>query len=261
MAFNINEIKGRFDKFNGYSSPNKFLVLITPPPWAVGEQSSDTIDVLPYLINSTNLPGMSFTFSDIRQIGYGPIERRPDVPIYTEVPMTVYSTGDGRAFRFFHRWMENVINVGLTNKADNQSTKGAYQFETFYSDNYLTNIDIIHYNETEDEIIRYTLNDAYPTTIADTPVGWNTTDQILELNVSFTFRTWYSTAFSPAAITFNPRDAGGSLSFLQALGTLGSIANTLSNLQRPRNIQDALQTINQVSTAGKQFGQVLGSIF
>ena len=261
MTFNINELKGRFNKINGYSSPSKFLVLITPPPWAVGEQSSDTIDVLPYIINSTNLPGMSFTFSDIRQIGYGPIERRPDVPIYTEVPMTIYSTGDGRAFRFFHRWMQNVINVGLTNVADNQSSKGAYQFESYYSDNYLSTIDIIHYNETEDEIIRYTLNDAYPTTIADTAVSWATTDQILELNVSFTFRTWYSTAFSPASITNNPRDGGGSLSFLQALGTFGTIASTLSNLQRPTNIQDALNTINTISTTGRQASQLVGSLF
>ena len=257
MTFNINELKGRFEKINGYSKSSHFLCLITPPPWATGEQSSDTIDVLPFIISATNLPGISFTFSDIRHIGYGPIERRPDLPIYTELPLTVFSTGDGRTFRFFHRWMQNIINVGMTNVADNQSSKGAFQYETYYQTNYKTQVDIIHYNDTEDEIIRYTLNDAFPTTIADTPVSWAQSDQLLELNLSLSFRTWFSTAYSPAEITNNPRDGGGSMTFLQTLGSIGTIVNTLDNLRSPRNIQDALQTINTISNTGK----LIGSLF
>ena len=257
--FNINNIKSVMNARNGYASPNKFLVIITPPAWAQGEMSSLTSSVLPFVCELTSLPGLSFTFSEIRPLGIGPLQRRPDVPIYTELLMTFLQTGDGKVMEFFHQWMQNVVNVGTTNKASNATPyKGGYAFETYYMENYVTQIDIISYNQAADEIVKYTLNDAFPTTIGDVTMNWAITDDIIRIPISFSFTTWHATTFDDAM--FDPRNVrhrGSSMSIMQFLGSVGTLMSTISNFKKPNSVQGAIQQINNVINVVQTAGGLL----
>ena len=257
MTFSINEFKSKFDTINGFARTNKFLVLITPPPWASsGKANSDTKDVLPYLCESANLPGLSFTFSEIRHHGMGPIERRPDVPIYTEMPLTFLASGDGRVFEFFHQWAQNIINIGSTHKPVNGFPyKGAYLYEAHYPDNYLTTVDIISYNDSEDRIITYTLQDAFPSTIADTAVNWGATDEVMRLQISLTYKSWYATSFAEADFSSGSlRGRSTNLSFLQILSTAGSAINTIKSITKPTNVVDALNQVQNLKGTASSLG-------
>lgn len=249
MSFNVDEFKSKFNDVNGFMSPNKFLVLIQPPPWSSDEV--DTKNVLPFLCDSTNLPGISFTFSEIKHTNLGPIERKPDVPIYTELPLTFLATGDGRVLKFFHVWMQNIINIGNGKKALTDSPyKGAYSYEVFYSDNYRTTINLLAFNDSGDTIVEYTLLNAFPTTVGDLPMNWATTDDIVRLPITFSFKTWHSTFFEEASFNEqNIRPRNSSVSFLQSLSLAGSAVSTLQSLTSPVGVADAINKLNNAKVA------------
>lgn len=256
VGFNINNMKSVITKRNGLTRTSHFRVIITAPPWiqrsGVG---TGILQDIPLLCDSAALPGINLTTSEIRHLGYGAIERRPDVPLYTELPLTFLSTGDGEVLRFFHRWIQNVINVGTSDKASSSTThNGAFLYETQYATNYRTTIQLYHYNEVGEQLLVYTFNDAYPIGVGDIPVSWSATDEIVRVPVQFVFTNWHCDTFEVGKID-NTR--GSSMSILQKLTSVASVVATISNMRTPTSIMDAF---NQVGNL-KNVGRVIGGLF
>jgi len=258
-SFNIENIKGRITKRNGITKTSHFRVVITLPQWAREATENDDVSSvgfdLPFLCDSAQLPGINFTTSEIRRLGYGALERRPDVPLYTELPLTFISTGDGAVLRFFHRWMQNVINVGTSDRAPSSvSYKGAFLYEAHYPVNYRTTIQLYHYNEVGEQLLVYTFNEAYPIGIGDIPVSWSSTDELVRLPVQFSYTNWHCDTFEVGKID-SSRES--SLSVLQKLTSIASVVATLQNLRRPTSIMDAFNQLGNIRTVGN----IIGGLF
>jgi hypothetical protein len=253
-SFSLDNIKGTITKRNGISRTSHFVVTITTPPWAGGQGASILADI-PFLCDSAAMPGVTFTTSEIRRLGYGPIERRPDVPMYTELPLTFISTGDGEVIKFFHRWMQNVVNIGTVDKAPGgTSYKGAFTYEAFYPDHYRTTINIYHYNEVGEQLMVYTFNEAYPVGMGEVPLSWTSTDEFVRLPVQFAYTNWHSDTFEIGQVD-SPRNS--SMSILQKLTSIGSAVATLQNIKKPTSVMDAFNQINNIKTVGNIVGGLL----
>lgn len=256
VGFNINNMKSVITKRNGISRTSHFRIIIATPPWLRSQQGGTGImQDIPFLCDSAVLPGVNLTTSEIRQIGYGAIERRPDVPMFTELPLTFISTGDGEVFKFFHRWIQNVINIGTSDRASSSTThNGAFLYETQYASNYRTTIHLYHYNEVGEQLMVYTFNDAYPIGIGDVPMSWSSTDEIVRLPVQFVYTNWHCDTFEVGKMDST---RGSSSSILQKITSIASVVSTISNMRTPTSIMDAFNQLGNL----KNVGRVVGGLF
>lgn len=187
MAFNINELKSQLNKNNGVARTSHFLVQITGAKFIRG--SADVTSSIPFFCEGTVLPGVGFQTTEVRPYGYGLIEKRPYQVVYRDLPLGFLIDGRAKMLEFFHRWKQNISNV------DTSDPKKAYKsmkmFDFNYPENYEVTIEIFHFDQAGNQIIKYNLERAYPVEIADVPVAW-ATDEVARLGVTIAYRNWSS---------------------------------------------------------------------
>lgn len=192
MAFNINEIYSNINRVNGIAKPNLFSVMINPPAW---NSSQATPRLIQFMADTAQLPGLTFQTNDVKNMGYGPTFKLPHTPTYTDVDLTVMLDNNGTILKFFHLWMQNIININPDGSPGTSGYNGAKMYAVQYPSNYVTTVTITLYNAESEEIVVYTLNDAYPLRIGQPGLDWSATNTVLRLPVTFTFRTWTANTF------------------------------------------------------------------
>jgi hypothetical protein len=217
MTFSINELSSNINRYGGVARPNKFSVMITPPAWSNSQEEARLIQVF---ADTAELPGLTFMTNDVRNLGYGPGFKLPHTPIYSDLNTTIMLDASGVILKFFHQWMQNIVNIQSDGDPYSSGYNGAKMYAVQYPSNYVTTISIMVFDQSENTIVVYDLNDAYPLRIGQPGLDWSSTNSILKLPVSFTFRTWTATTFAAndqelynSISTFNPfaRTISGSL--------------------------------------------------
>ncbi len=191
MAFNIQQFQSEAAGY-GFMRPAHFLVAIpSAPPWYRGNTR-----FLSYLCSSANLPGTQVLTSEERQMGYGPSRKVPYDVAHGDITLTFYADGDGQALAFFDEWLRNTIAFGNPSVADPIS--GAQWGEVQYPANYETPMQIYLYNENPGqgsneaiEIIKYSIDCAYPVSISDVQLDWSNGDTIQMVQVTFAYKTFW----------------------------------------------------------------------
>lgn len=263
MSFDISEFTARNEA--GFSRDSFFLMQMIPPAFYQGDTQ-----FLSYLCSATQLPGVSIQAQAQNRWGYGPQKKVPYGLVHSDINLTVYSDASGSAIDFFNQWQNSIIAYGSTN-SQNQST-GAYFGEVSYPDQYETTIQILYFSETGDELIRYTMTDAYPLGMGDIPVSWSNSGNIASLVVPITYRTYQiqrfdvsggliggsfggtinnamDALFNAEAITSGFIDIGGaSISFSAALQALTTpLADIGSKLNIVGGINASISSIANIS--------------
>lgn len=218
MTFNIEEFKTQATAY-GFIRPSFFLVAIpAPPKWY---SAGTGTKFLTYLCSGTDLPGSQIITSDERAIGYGKTRKIPYDVGHTDINLTFYSDGSGETLSFFESWLRNIVAYGQ----DNINVKGALRGEVHYPDHYESMIEIYQYNENPGkanvEIVRYTLNQAYPIAVSQQALSWEAGDQISTISVSFAFKDYWIT-----------RNKANRMSQATATGALQRNASYNDELQR-----------------------------
>lgn len=250
MTFNINEMMATVSRAGGVAKTNLFSVMINPPAW----NSSQAVPrLIQFMADNAQLPGLTFATNDVKNLGYGPTFKLPHTPLYTDVDMTIMLDNNGEILQFFHQWMQNIINM---NPEGNSSSgyNGAKTYAVQYPSNYITTISITVYNPASEEIISYTLNEAYPLRIGQPGLDWGATNAILRLPVTFTFRTWTATTMKRNSSTlrddlqsFNPyaRTLNDEKIFNSTVGAYESVEDIFRN--------NAISLINNNTTTLNKF--------
>jgi hypothetical protein len=227
MAFDISTFRSTISR-KGLLPTNKFLVRFTPPKGllsnisqidtksfgdgATDSQSTLTTE-LSFHCDSVVIPGLVLLTAESRRYGYGPNEKRPFTAIYSDVPMSFLVDGNGDNIRFFHNWLKLIHNHdnrdGL--RVASGISANQYAFESSYKIDYVTNIEILVFNneggsnkEEATEVLCVTLRDAFPTTILDVPMNWADNNNLMRLPVVFTCFDFYE-----RVITFNSQNDRG----------------------------------------------------
>lgn len=194
MAFNIEKFKSATS--SGFIKPSNFLVYILPPTWALNTEYDYN---LAYLTAGTSLPGVQILTQESRIYGAGPIVKMPYDIATTDITMTFYVDADGKSINYFYEWLRNVVNLSHD---QTQVRSGAFSNQLAYRNWYSTKIDIMLFNDKpggdpsspqDAAMAIYTLFDAYPVSISEPSLSWGSGNEILQFNVTFSYRSFERT--------------------------------------------------------------------
>lgn len=142
---------------------------------------------LALLCENAELPGKSFLTQDARV--YGPTYKIPYQAQFSEMNLTFLCTNQFQERSFFERWMEAIIPSDTNNPRFPKSNRSRY----------MTNIRVIKYDDTANEVFVVELQDAFPTALAPQQMSWQD-DGFLRLTVQFSYH-YYKVVFQGG---FNP---------------------------------------------------------
>ena len=95
-------------------------------------------------------------------------------------------------------------------------------------------------------VINYHLQDVYPQVMGDLNLGWRQTDEISEIQVQFTYRTYsVETAVNGQAIADSE---GGRMNLLQFISKMKGAYEIVKSIKKPDNVGDALNVLNNTRT-------------
>jgi hypothetical protein len=223
--FNITNFTSTLSARGGLASAAHYYVIITPPKWYQSTGERVTSD-LQFLCSSASLPGIAWATSEIRHYGYGPTEKKPYAPIFTDAELSFLSTADGKIHKFFHDWMVNISYFSL-DKTINGGSTGITPYAMRYPEEYQTTIEICTFDRQAKQIVRVKLLDAYPLQLNDIQYGWEAMNSIVQIPVKFTYRSWTSETL-PFTRTRNVNAAGNTADDLEARLLASASGNTNS---------------------------------
>ena len=103
MAFNIEQFKAATK--GDFLRPNRFLMTFASPRVMIGESGSLNVNRnIEFHCDSINFPGYLIGSHDVRRWTYGPVEKRPFMPNFTQLQATFTSDGEGNNWKFFNHW-------------------------------------------------------------------------------------------------------------------------------------------------------------
>ena len=160
---------------NGYAVPNRFEVVITPPP-AIG--LAGTANTVSLRCETINLPGRNLnTTTDGNP--YGPTREVVDGVTYAEDITMTFQASSGLEERvFFEKWQELAF--------DKQTWNVRY-----YND-YAMQSDVKIYLLDRKDQRQYGIKlvEAFPKTINATDLSQAANNEIIKTTISFSFRYW-----------------------------------------------------------------------
>lgn len=207
----------------------------------------ETLDFVNNRADTFSIPGIGMATSDIKRYGYGPNERKPYAPIYTDVNFSFISDSDGRIHKFFYLWMNSIVNhhKRYAINAEDILSDNAAPYEVEYKDDYKADIIVYVYDDTGNAVSEVTLHDAYPIFISDIQYSWNDVDSLVRVPISFTYYNWSIRNVEDGVIRprRNITNQGG-LGTLAKLVKTATAVQTLVSIRRPQSIGDIINVVN-----------------
>jgi len=254
MSFNIQNFSSKISQ-HGLAKNNLFFVELRVPPTILNEMAE--IAVVPdirFFCRSVTLPEMDMITTDIQPQGFGSPQRRPQGMNFPIIPAVFMVDSNFGVMKFFHRWAQAIVNYdrseGVRGVVNNQ-----LPFEMGYKDEYQTTMKVTVYsfgggNET-DSVYTYDLSGVYPVNIGNISESWESTSEVMTLPVGFTYDTLKVTGAKTPVV--QDTDGLGANGLLSWFSSINSVAQAIRGIKKPRNIQDAINQITNVSTIVNSF--------
>ena len=196
-GFNINSFKSHVGR-SGMLQNNKFLCRFYVPVGmqAAGENNADYREIarlLEYWCEATNLPGVALNIHEVRRYGYGPFEKRPHAPQFTDLNLQFYADSGGAIWTFWQQWIKLVMNYDFRNGIRGRT--GAADMEPYelnYRDQYVADVEINVYDNAGKLSMTTMLREAYPVFVGDIPLNWGDQSNLMRIPVTLTFADWFN---------------------------------------------------------------------
>jgi hypothetical protein len=223
MAFQPNQFLSNIKAKGGLAKPSRFQVVLPIPTYInsfVGQSIFEKLTNLPTTITaelqdifsterkdsqsrtanpslsrylglqceSSELPGKTLITADAKV--YGPSYKVPYQTQYNETTLTFVCTNDFYERKLFDRWIESIMPTDTNN----------LRFAKDDTTRYMTNIQVLQYDDFVKQIYAVEMIDAYPIGISAQPLSWSE-DGFHRVSVQFTyqrFRTIYDSRINIA---------------------------------------------------------------
>jgi len=192
MTFEINKFRSEIDT-GGVLKTNRFMVQFNAPPSMGGKKIADG-----FLLrcDAVQWPGVSFTTMDAPpRAGYGASEVIPIAPIFEDVTLNFIVDKNSNLHKFFFEWINTVVNLQSEGQSryKDKNDKNYSPYEVGYKDEYCTDIEIHMIRETgeNDKAMTAKLYRAFPRAMPGFDLNWASNDEILKLNVQFTYTDYF----------------------------------------------------------------------
>ena len=192
-SFNIQEFRTNVTRGADNVLPtHSFLVTFPRMNWVDSDllRKYDIERLLTMRCENVIAPVMSFLQENIvRRYGYGPLENVPYGVNSQEFTLQFIVDKDSTIPEFFEQWMNFIINRDSFGGANMRNTQnGRDPYEVQYKDTYvapMVNIQVYDRNQTN--VMSYKIYDVFPNNIQSINLNWSDADQLMRLNVSFSF--------------------------------------------------------------------------
>lgn len=179
--FNIEEFKTALGA--GLLKPNKFKLEITPP--SVMSSYKNIANSMTYFADGASIPGIQISTHEYRRFGYGPFERKPYAPTFTDLNINVLADAEGKNYNFWYKWFSSITHFEY-----DKTRTDSNLFELEYKDNYATTVKVTVYDDFGKEKIKLSMIEAYPTYIENVNLRWGDTNNLMGFPLTLTFFTW-----------------------------------------------------------------------
>lgn len=208
------------------------------------------------------IPSVSLATSDIRRYGIGPIEKKPYLPLFTDVSIDFIGDNSGNIHKFFYLWMNSIVNFfelpAENSKKDSfggtslvsQSNKSPFTLE--YKQNYATNITLRMFSDNQEKTSDIILENAFPITLSEIQYDWGSENQLVRFTVGFTFTHWTYNISDPSFGFQIPQVEKSSANFDFIYNFLIQLYPAAQAIElasrRPQQVQDVLNIVNAGKT-------------
>lgn len=191
-TFSIQEFRTNITSVSDNILPtHSFLVTFPRMNWI--NSTLKKMDIERYLTmrcETVIAPVMSFLQENIvRRYGYGPLENVPYGVNSQEFTLQFIVDRNSLIPEFFEQWMNFIINrdsFGGANMLNTQNGRDPYEVQ--YKDNYVAPmVNIQVYDRKQINVMSYKIYDVFPNNIQSINLNWSDADQLMRLNVSFSF--------------------------------------------------------------------------
>lgn len=202
--------------------------------------------------DSFSIPAVSFATSDIKRYGIGPVEKKPYLPIFSDMTIDIIADSFGDIHRFFYMWMNGISNFfELPNENapfDQYGASSKHPFTMEYKDNYTTSLQIRTFSDSQEILCDVELMGAYPISIGEIQYNWNNQNELVRFPVTFTYVHWrYDYVSSKFGFNvFKQEQSKSNFDFVyNMLIQLYPAAQALQlATRRPQQVQDVLNIVN-----------------
>jgi hypothetical protein len=190
MSFSVNDFMSELNRRGGPMRTNRFKVVFPAPFAMIGTDSGQVGRTMEYWCDSINFPAYGLATHDVKRWSYGPTEKRPFAPLFSQIQCTFVNDSNNLTWDYFNRWIQNII----PHEADhgiNTSQNGGVVYELAYKQQYATDVNLIVYDTTGFQTVNIVIKEAFPTMIPDIPLAWGDMNRIFRFSVIFDFVDWY----------------------------------------------------------------------
>ena len=178
---------------DGFARPSRFEAVIKPPKRIAGTAAAAqmnnpapfqldefvggaTVRHVSMKCSAITMPGR--TFATTTQEHYGPNRQIvTGVPEFADITATFQMVGtNGNDIKYFHAWQDMAVN--------------STDFTVGYYDDYVGEVDIYLLDENDERKFGLRLEEAFPKVVADIPLNMETSNAIVNLDVTFMYRRW-----------------------------------------------------------------------
>lgn len=260
MAFNINEFKSVVNKHGGPARKNLYVIDILG-----SNQGNDGMSLrdLRFFSQSATVPGLNYGVADYYPNGFGLKQTIPVSVNQDQFNVVFMCDSDHNLLRFFHQWMQSIINYNYSNGAFSQ-VDGKLPYEIGYKKDFATTVVIRHYSIDSERYYEYTLYDVFPTQVSGVDLSWSDNNSYATVTVNFAYSNMIMTG--SRAGTPTERFARGT-GLLDVINSIGSTGQTINQSNLPTSIQDAINrftsfsgTVNRIGGAVSQIRSGLSSL-
>lgn len=147
--------------------------------------------------DSATIPGVQLaTIEGPYRYGYGPLDKMPYAPMYSEIGVSFVVDRDSRTRKFFHDWTQAIVNTDSSNSLSGQNSQtGAKVYEVGYRKRFESILKITTFDENNKDTSTTTIFKAYPVNVSQVDVAWGATDDVVRLTVAFAYKD-YTTTFN-----------------------------------------------------------------
>jgi hypothetical protein len=198
----------------------------------------------------------------------GPIEKKPYLPIFSDLTIDVIADSAGDIHKFFYLWMNGIINF-FDIPSENASYdnfgeirvpglvgSGKHPYTIEYKDNYTVDMEIRMFGD--DQASRSDIKDikivkAFPVSIGEIQYNWNNINELVRFPVTFNFVHWKYNVEDPSFGFSVPKAEQSSSNFNFIYNLLIQLYPAAQALElatkRPQQVQDVLSIVNAGRTS------------
>lgn len=202
-GFNIDDFVAQVS-VTGIARPNKHLFRISAlPPCFSGNEFAQSLiatnDSLEFYCEGSSIPGISLATHTGIRYGYGSAEKRPFMPIFNDVNLSIFVDDQQDIPFFWKTWIQSTCNYDMSTTINPQSTTNLitvnntpmFPFELAYRSEYTTDCQVFTFDSGGNvtQVIR--LREAFPIFVGDIATNWGDNNSIMRLPISLTYVDWH----------------------------------------------------------------------